>query len=799
MRSGAKRLFVVLMMSTALTATLPVSVATAQEASTRAFNIPPQPLEDALTLYGQQAGMMVSVDAALLAGKNAPGVSGSLPPTEALQRLLAGSGLSWHQNGRTLVIAAADAADAGDGANMLGTIVVSSGGAGFQGTPDWVYAAPRSVSVVTSEALRNNPPRHANDVFDDVAGVYTADNPQDPGLNVNIRGMQDQTRVNTMIDGVRQNFQLSGHSSTGFTYLDPAMIRSVEVEKTATSGVGGAATLAGSVNFRTIESADLIELGEKSGFELDVTTGTNAYDFKGSIAGAYRFSDTVAVTAALSHKKLGDYKIGRNGEVTRDQYVYDEDPDYTNSETWSGLLKSEIDLASDQKVTLSWLGYKGDYATGSGQYIDTDTTTNNTFRAAYEWNPDSDLIDLKADIWYNAIKVDQYRPARSSYGAFDVDYKLNSVGGSIQNTSIFLIGSGELALNYGVELFQDKTDTIQVGEDPTDDPDNLWFAGANPIGTRSVYSAFINADYDVTERLSLKAGLRYDHYDMDATATALDFYTYSYTDIEIDKSEGRLVPTAAISYDVTEGLELFASYSEGFRPPNLMEAALGGDHIGVNYGMFTANPNLDPEVSKTWEVGANIRLDGLITPDDQLRLKLALFDRDVSNYILYGFTELGQIQYVNAIGNSSMKGTELEFNYDAGRYYLGGSYTYLNADISQQFNWMGMPMDGGIMVYVPPKEKFTIEGGLRFMEERLTLGARATHASKTVYGGAGAGGNYVEGYTVYDLFGIYALTEAAEMRFSVNNVTDKAYADSMGLPNYPAPGRTVTASFNMKF
>lgn len=65
----------------------------APAAAPRAFDIPAQPLATALNAFGRQAGLQVSVDAAIARGVQAPAVSGTMTPEQALQRLLAGTGI----------------------------------------------------------------------------------------------------------------------------------------------------------------------------------------------------------------------------------------------------------------------------------------------------------------------------------------------------------------------------------------------------------------------------------------------------------------------------------------------------------------------------------------------------------------------------------------------------------------------------------------------------------------------------------------------------------------------------------
>ncbi len=66
-----------------------------QAARTISFNIPAQPLADALTTFGRQSGLQVSVDAGLVRGATAPAVSGAMSATDALSALLASSGLTF--------------------------------------------------------------------------------------------------------------------------------------------------------------------------------------------------------------------------------------------------------------------------------------------------------------------------------------------------------------------------------------------------------------------------------------------------------------------------------------------------------------------------------------------------------------------------------------------------------------------------------------------------------------------------------------------------------------------------------
>ncbi|GAB3446610.1 TonB-dependent siderophore receptor [Insolitispirillum peregrinum] len=117
--------------------------ATSGTTTTRAFSIPAQPLAQAVMQFGQQAGMQISADAALLTGKRSSGVSGSLSPEQALLRLLDSTGVGYRLvNGSTAVLYALPA-DQSSQALQLAPVVVSAAGAqgmGTVGEPPVAYA-----------------------------------------------------------------------------------------------------------------------------------------------------------------------------------------------------------------------------------------------------------------------------------------------------------------------------------------------------------------------------------------------------------------------------------------------------------------------------------------------------------------------------------------------------------------------------------------------------------------------------------------------------------------------------------
>jgi TonB-dependent heme/hemoglobin receptor len=386
---------------------------------------------------------------------------------------------------------------------------------GYQGTPDWVYSTPAGVSVLSREFIEQRAPRNTSDLFRDMSGVFTAVDRQNPGMTVNIRGLQEQGRVNVMIDGARQNFQQAGHQAVNFVYADPELIGSAVVEKGPTSTVGGAGVIGGVVSLRTLEADDILLPGKSYGSRSRITTGNNKYRYTTSQAVAAR-NEKSEFVAALSRKETGAYKPGQNGTL---EFIGQGEPvTFTGQDNWSGLAKYMWRPTPEQTFKLGYVGLDNTFSTGDGEFIDINKLFTQTATADYSWKSNNPWIDFSTKVWWSSTDNRQFRPPRTTYGYFDLKYGLNSFGGSLANTSRFDIPSFNVAWTYGVEYFQDRTKTGVMTNQLSANASE-WFSGPTPAGQRSVASAFSEIKFKHGEWLELIAGGRYDLYWLKGSGT----------------------------------------------------------------------------------------------------------------------------------------------------------------------------------------------------------------------------------------------------------------------------------------
>ena len=626
--------------------------------------------------------------------------------------------------------------------------------------PSDPYAAAGARSFVSADEIEQFGGKNLDDVIRSTPGTFTRDNVQNPGIAVNIRGLEGSGRVNMMIDGVRQNFRFTGHEAQGLTYVDPVFLAGVDISRGYGGGVGSGNSLAGSVNFTTFNADDLIKDGKNYGGFATTTYGSNRSGWSEAVIGAYRFNDVLAVTGGVSKRDPGNYRNG-NGDVVP----------YTEQDVLSGLFKVELTPNDEHSLKFTGNLFHDEFLANS--YYQTISARN--FALNYAYKPDSELIDFKANAYRSDVTMTyDYSPIIAGGGAARgrrIDNQ--GTGFDVSNTSRFDLGVVGVSSNYGVEYFQDDYDVVNSTL--------VASRGVNGSGKNASTSAFQNTTftYGIAD---LTLGLRYDHFHLQGNGSVgagspvgLPAGAYS-----VDRSEGRLNPSVTLAIQPTEWFKPYVSYAETSRGPTINETFMGGSHPSVGTPQsFFANPFLEPEISRGYEVGANILLDGVLTPSDSLRFKADYFNNRIENYITAAFTRTGGSYFTNNPGTSRVQGIELQAAYDTGDYFASAAYTYTDSDLPSQVNGLGAQS------YVPD-HVFSATLGARLLEDqRLTVGTRISAVSESYVGtvNVAAGQSPFEpGYGLVDLFANYKFEGGLEVSANVVNLFDATYTPALSTP-----------------
>jgi outer membrane receptor protein involved in Fe transport len=224
----------------------------AQAEARHDFSIAPQPLRSALVEFGSQSGLQVSYPSELAGNLRSPGVSGQLTPTVALQRLLAGTGLSHRFTGPTTVTL--EKAPAGEpGVVRLDEVVVT--GEKYERS---LRDTAASVMVFDQGALEARPSvTSANSLLERVPNITsTGTNNLAPAVR-GIDGTGPSQGVDAFFGGVRPrlNVQVDGRptSYNEVVFGDVSLwdVERVEVFRGPQSTLQGRNSIAGSMVIKT--------------------------------------------------------------------------------------------------------------------------------------------------------------------------------------------------------------------------------------------------------------------------------------------------------------------------------------------------------------------------------------------------------------------------------------------------------------------------------------------------------------------------------------------------------------------
>jgi hemoglobin/transferrin/lactoferrin receptor protein len=256
----------------------------------RTFNIPPQSVVDALADFGRQSGLQVSMDADQVRGLSSRGVRGTMTPAQALERLLAATGLTATIDGRIVSLRRVSVAAVDQ--SVPGTIVLDSLRVEGDGTAqaretgaerdarqkDAVYDQDISSTYAGKEEIERYKGVNTADVLKGMVNVFSGDARNGGALDPSIRGIQGPGRVPVIIDGTEQALTVwrGYNGASNRSYIDPSLISGLQVLKgpVSTRGING--STGGAVVINTLDAADILQPGKNFGIELRLEGGNNS-------------------------------------------------------------------------------------------------------------------------------------------------------------------------------------------------------------------------------------------------------------------------------------------------------------------------------------------------------------------------------------------------------------------------------------------------------------------------------------------------------------------------------------------
>ena len=655
-----------------------------------------------------------------------------------------------------LLHSAAFAQDTSGGAAVLPTLtLIANGAENIEATGG---------AVVTREDIEALAPADNSELFARESAVSVSGG-AGPSKRIHVFGIE-QSQLAVTVDGVPQGPTTWHH--TGSNVIDPAFLKSVEVEAGAAAADAGFAAGAGAVRYETVGARDLLKDGQSIGGRAAISHGSNGRGAGASLAGFgirggfdwfvmahgqsgenYKAGNGHEMPGTEPAARGGLMKLGYEAEGHRVELAYEHARDEAER-----VIKMNMDLNGDRtvhplKVTR-----------------DTLSLTYRTTAPTAIWDPELRLYRSS-----DGYRRPNYAQGDLAGGADringDMVLERDSFGGVVKNSFVLPQGT----VTAGIDFANDDYSVDNYGDHSTAQP-RLRSFSTMQLG------AFAQARVEFDSGFDLSTGLRYDHHRLtDWNGRRL-------------AAEGAGA-NATLSYRINEAVELFAGASHSWMGFDVGEYGL----LHARDAGFATDPGYDPATARTYKLGVN-------ASHENWRAGLTFFDIRLDGLAEYD-TEAG---YLTNADEGRSRGFTLNGAYDWGTGRIGATYT--KADVTVDGD-AALPSGG---TFMPVGDLATIYVDQALPAHDLRIGGTVEWAGKLSDAAMTAAGFADHGsYAVVNAHAEWAPAQmkGAAIRLGVDNLLDRAYyertsyvARRVGTREIDpalAPGRTVTLGLRMDF
>lgn len=656
----------------------------------------------------------------------------------------------------------------------------------------------------------------------DIADVKDLGNTVDPSItyvknskSINIRGLEAD-RVLTTVDGIPVPYffdNIYGFGGGADTF-DFNSLSTVDVIKGSDSSRVGSGALGGALVLRTLEPEDLIGAGKSFGGMTKLGYDGSDRSFTGSAAIAKKIENTSIMFQSsykYGHETKNTGNVDTNGSTrtkadplteiqrnflfkirqqlegghtigaTAERYDYDSTKDYRSNASYGSTYQAgHLDAIQDKTRDRFSLDYKYD-SPESGGLIDSGAAT-------LYWQHSQRLEGTSA--------IRTTRPVGLYERLMESDEKTVGITGYLN--SDFVTGALKHAVTMGGDLSFSQTSYYLSGQDSCS---VTYVAACASYHTNQAYAPDVNGyklGVYIEDKISLgdspvsiTPGVRFDWYKYDPQNSAAWEANSGYSGLPDASSDSRLSPKLRAAWQAAPDVELFAQFSTAFKAPN--EYQMYVDYANPTYNYRTiGNPNLKPESSYGFDVGANLgnddfggRVTGFSTRYKNFIDSAVAYNTGYSN---------GETSYFNR-NNVRISGVEASIHksFPVG-ITLHGTVAYAR----------GTDIDTDEVLSTVPPVKAIV--GVAYDTEHwgsdLTLvAAGAVDKDSTAYSKPG-------GYGVVNLTGWFEPEQAKGLRIQggIYNLFDKQYYDALEVKSvnnanalYSEAGRYFKISLTQKF
>jgi hemoglobin/transferrin/lactoferrin receptor protein len=695
-------------------AALCVAFSVPAQAQDFALNLPTQALATSLSQVAQQTQVQLLFDETLLRNVQAPALSGTFNPEDAIRQLLRGSAFTLVKVDNTFVVRASEVPANEEGMSLGALSIVGDGAQ--------VDSNSVGRSTLSQVDIDRRQPNNIGSLLSTLPGVTAGGSPKPGGQTLNIWGMGDAEDVPLTLNGApKSGFE---RYQQGTIFIEPELIKSIEVEKGPHSPFTGNGGFGGTVNMTTKDAPDLLEQGRDTGAMLKY--GYSSNDHQQIYTGAaYGRTDNGMADALVYYTKRDgdDLKLAAQRPDPDNRYpinpkrlpnsAQDLDAElfkinlHPNDEHSLGLSYTRSNsermtpFSSNSYPTpptassIERYGYEG----ALRRLLADRTTIDTTWSAKYEYQPlDNPLVDMSLS--YSHSKTEQtdergenafYQPATGGK-KMDTSYRDDVL--ELRNTSLFDTGPFAHALTLGSQLRKHKRDTLMYMPGATYDKPQYNYGhyqpGFMPRGKVDSQGYYIKDAMTIGD-VTITPSLRFDEVRNDGKKNLAPLYNTPGVHDYSSQTYSGWSPRLSLYWAPLQQLAFFADYSKTWRAPVIDE------QYEVQSATSTRNRtsrDLDPERITALRAGSVLTLNRLVVDSDNLQIRTTLFRNEIKDEI---FKNLGidcenQYNTGGTIGNScpagnrpiyrningsTIKGFEVESFYDSNWVFGAISYSWM--------------------------------------------------------------------------------------------------------------------------
>ncbi|MCU1796994.1 TonB-dependent receptor [Pectobacterium polaris] len=655
--------------------------------------------------------------------------------------------------------------------------------------------APQVVTVITKEQIEQQMQvtSDSSQILSNLLPSFSPSRQKMSGSGETFRGRAPLV----MIDGIPQSNPLRPTGREMHT-IDFSMVERVEVihGASATNGLGA---LGGVINIITRRP-------ENGSFNqhVNVQTTLPTEKIRGETASyktTYRVDgreDYLDYLFSIGYENQGLYLDGNNRPVGVDN----TQGDTMDSRSYDLLAKVGYWLDDYQRIQLSVNRY---HIKGENNYLSVDgIRTQGIPTTSVRGTPPGEAPNNS--IWTSGLTYEHHDLAGMKLSALLFNQRYEALFGatnssSFQDTTIapdktLYDQSRSVANKYGTKLALTKDDLLDDTLKVTVGFDTLYDKGKQdlyltkrtyvPEMEYTSYSPFIQGEYQLLDNLVLHGGVRHE-----ATKLKVDSFQAVAANNRVAVEGGSLkfnetLYNAGAVYSITDSVDLFASYSEGFGMPEVGRVLRAIDNPGVSLSDFT---DLQPIVTNNVETGFRVKKDRFDFEANYYQSNAKMGDR----------VEARGDNFVSVREKTRIQGFEVKAGYQINeRHKVNASYAHSEGKYdSNKDGKVDKKLNG---LNIAPDRLITSWSAN--WNDQWSSFVQANYAFGRSFDDAGMA---FDGYLLMDAAVGYKLPYG-RLNVAVANLLDKQYItyySQAGLVNdtryFSGRGRTVTLGYSVDF